>query len=181
MQGSPAPSAATTPLSEAKTWILGGLVLVIVGGIVGTFFDQGTDGAAFFYSLAGIGGMAAGPLLAVRHLRAGRELAAAGFAAISIVLGAEAVAGYTGAGADSVLVSMSILHLPGLWLIASQEWSPVWARGAAAISGLAFAIWGYIYTLGDDVPDPEHWLLFVAWPLFIVAVVGWAMTVRDEA
>ncbi|HEV2757815.1 MAG TPA: hypothetical protein VG318_18805 [Actinomycetota bacterium] len=161
-------------------WIIGGLAVSALGGVLGSFFESGDDMQAILYSLASVGGLIAGALLAVRHGRARLDLSAAGFAGLAILAVAGAVAGFTGPGPDSVAGALAVLHWPAVWLIASQDWSPVWARAAAAVSGLMFALWGYAYVLGDEPADTDSPMVIIAWITFIVAVVGWAMTVREE-
>jgi hypothetical protein len=174
--GLPAVGTVGTP----TLWITAGLALAVVGGILGSFFDSGDDMQAILYSLSSIGGMVAGFLLAVRHTRAGLQLSAGGFGALGALAVAGAVAGFTGGAPESVAGSLAVLHWPAAWLIASQDWSPVWARGAAALAGLMFALWGYAYVLGDEPADTNSPLAIVAWIAFTVAVVGWAMTLREE-
>jgi hypothetical protein len=90
------------------------------------------------------------------------------------------VAGFGGPAADGVFVQLAILFLPAMWLIAFQDWSTTWARAAAAVSGLAFAVYGYMYTFGDDAPDTQSPVLIVAYLTFTVAIIGWSMTLRAE-
>ncbi len=161
-------------------WIMGGLVLAVLGGILGSFFDAGDDMQAILYSLSAIGGTIAGLLLLVRHARARLDLSAAGFGALGALGVAGAVAGYTGGGPESVFGSLAVLHWPAVWLIASQDWSPVWARAAAALAGLLFALWGYAYVLGDEPADTDSPLAIAGWIAFTVAAVGWVMTLREE-
>ena len=179
---SPAARTDVGSLGESRTWILGGLVLVFFFGLMQAFFDSGSDGALLAASLTNLGGLTASSLLAVRHLRAGRELAAAGFAGMAIFAVCEAVAGFSGAGADQIFVTLAVLHLPAQALIASQDWGPMWARAAAALSGVVMAIYGYTHIFGDDPGgDPESPVLIAAWVLLLIAVVGWIMTVREES
>ena len=177
---SPAAGAEVGNVGDSRTWIMGGLVLVFVFGLLQAFFDSGTDGALLAGSLTNIGGLTASSLLAVRHLRAGREMAAAGFAGMAIFAVAEAAAGFSGPGADQIFVTLSVLHLPAQALIACQDWSPVWARAAAALSGVVMAVYGYTKIFGDGLADPESPVLIAGWVLLLIAVIGWFMTVRDE-
>lgn len=177
-------SRGTVPAVETVgapvLWIMGGLVLAILGGMLGSFFDAGDDMQMILYSLAAIGGMVAGTLLLVRHARAGLDLSAAGFGALGILAVAGAVLGFTGDGSEGVFVSLAILHWPAVWLIAAQDWAPVWSRGAAAVSGLLFALWGYSTSLGDEPVNPESPLAIASWIAFTVAAVGWLLTLREE-
>jgi hypothetical protein len=161
-------------------WIMGGIVLSVLGGLLGSFFDAGDDMQAILYSLGAVGGTVAGFLLLVRHARAGLDLSGAGFGVLGALSVAGAVAGFTGGGSESVFGSLAVLHWPAVWLIASQNWSPMWARAAAAVSGLLFALWGYAYVLGDEPADTDSPLSILAWIAFIVAAAGWVMTLREE-
>ncbi|MGH2753340.1 MAG: hypothetical protein ACRDLB_02800 [Actinomycetota bacterium] len=168
-------------VGDSRTWILGALALIFVFGLSLAFFDSGSDGALFSTSIASMSGFTAGALLSVRHLRAGRDMAAAGFAGMAILSIAEVVAGFSGPSPDQVFVSLAILHLPAQALIASQDWSPLWTRAAAALSGVVLAIYGYVYTFGDDPADPENAILIAGYVLLLITVIGWFMTVKDEA
>ena len=161
-------------------WAIVAINLAWVTGILGSFFEDGGDTQTLLWSIAAMAGMTGASLLAVRHLRAGRDLAAAGFAGLAILSVAEGVAGFSGDGNTQVAVSMAILHLPVALLVASQDWSAIWARGAMALSGLLFAIYGYQYTLGDDVPDVDSPLLIGAYVTLTIAIIGWTMTLTSE-
>ena len=161
-------------------WAIIAINLAWVSGILGSFFEEGGDAQTLLWSVAAMAGMTGASLLAVRHLRAGRDLAAAGFAAFAILAVAEGVAGFSGDGNTQVQVSMAVLHLPVALLVASQDWSTIWARGAMALSGLLFAIFGYQYSLGDDVPDPDSPFLIGAYITLTIAIIGWTLTLRSE-
>jgi hypothetical protein len=168
-------------MGDSRTWTLGGLVVVFIFGLSLAFFDSGSDGALFGGAMTAMGGLTASSLLTVRHLRAGRDMAAAGFAGMAILAAAEVVAGFSGAGPDQVFVSLAILHLPAQALIASQDWAPMWSRAAAALSGVVLAVYGFVYTFGDDPADPENAILIAGFVLLLIAVIGWFMTVKDES
>jgi drug/metabolite transporter (DMT)-like permease len=148
--------------------------------LLGSFFDSGDDMQAILYSLGAVGGMIAGLLLLVRHSRARLDLSAAGFGALGILAVAGAVAGFTGPNAEYVSAYLAVLHWPAVWLIASQNWAPVWSRAAAGVAGLLFALWGYSIVLGDEAPDTDSPLMIIGWVAFTVAAVGWVMTLREE-
>ncbi len=173
-------TTSTGTIGTPTQWTMVLLTMSWLAGVIGSFLDEGADGQVLLYSLAAMGGAGAGALLAARHLRAGRDLAAAGFIGMVAWSLASSVAGYTGDGSTAVGVSLSVLVLPGMLLIAAQDWSPIWTRGAAAVAGIAFAIWGYKYLLGDDVPDIESPIIMVAYFAFAVASIGWTLTVRSE-
>jgi hypothetical protein len=67
-----------------------------------------------------------------------------------------------------------------MWLIAAQNWAPIWSRGAAALAGLMFALWGYSTVLGDELPDVDSPMAIVGWIAFAVAAAGWVVTLRAE-
>ena len=169
-------------VGNSALWGMIGLnVAWVAGTIGGTAFDPGDDAQKLLFSLAAVGGSMGAAVLAARHVRAGRELAADGFALLAIITIAETVAGFGGPAADSVFTQLAILFLPALWLIAFQDWSTAWARGAAALSGLAFAVYGYTYTLGDKAPDSDSPIVLIAYLLFTIAIIGWTLTLRSES
>lgn len=172
------PAVAT--VGTPTLWILGGLAVAVLGGMLGSFFETGDDMQAILYSLAAIGGMTAGLLLLVRHARAGLDLSAAGFGALGVLAVAGSVLGFTGPSPEAVAAFLAVLHWPAVWLIAAQNWSPVWARGAAAVAGLLFALWGYSTVLGDELPDANSPMAIIGWIAFTVAAIGWAITLRAE-
>jgi hypothetical protein len=171
---------AVGTVGSPARWIVGGLIVAILGGMLGSFFDSGDDMQTILYSLGAIGGMTAGLLLLVRHARARLDLSAAGFGALGVLAVAGAVAGYTGPGPESISGFLAVLHWPAVWLVAAQDWSPVWARGAAALAGLMFALWGFGYALGDEPVDPDSPMVIIGWIAFTIAAVGWAMTLLAE-
>ncbi|MDQ3982952.1 MAG: hypothetical protein M3271_09775 [Actinomycetota bacterium] len=177
--GMPAVGTIGTP----TMWITALLAVSVVAGLIGGIaFESGDDMQAILFSLTAIAGSLAGFLLAVRHIRRNLDLSGAGFGVLGALAVAGVVAGFTGPGADSVFGSLAILHWGALWTIAAQNWSPIWARAAAALSGLLFALYGYDYVLGDQLepPDPESPLALIAWAAFTVAVIGWIMTLSAE-
>jgi hypothetical protein len=161
-------------------WTVVSINLAWVAGILGSFMEDASDGQALLWSVAAMAGMTGAALLAVRHVRAGRDLAAAGFAAFAMLSAAETVAGFTGDGNTAVGVPMSVLHLPVALLIAAQDWSTIWARASMAVSGVLFGIYGYQYTLGDDLPDIDSPLLMAAYITLTIAIIGWSMTLMNE-
>lgn len=173
-----APAVGT--VGSPTLWIMGGLVVAVLGGMLGSFFESGDDIQAILYSLGAVGSTIAGLLLIIRHARAGLDLSAAGFGALGVLGVAGAVLGFTGDAPEAVFGSLAVLHWPAVWLIAAQDWSPVWARGAAALAGLMFALWGYAYVLGDEPADTDSPLSIIGWIAFTVAAVGWLMTLRAE-
>lgn len=171
---------AVGTVGSPTLWIVGGLAVAVVSGLLGSFFESGGDMQSILYSLAAVGGTVAGLLLLVRHARARLDLSAAGFGALGALAIAGAAAGFTGPGAESVAGFLAVLHWPALWLIAAQDWSPVWARAAAALSGLLFALWGYAYALGDEPADVDSPMAILGWIAFTAAAIGWAMTLLAE-
>lgn len=171
---------AVGTVGSPTLWIVGGLAVGVLGGMLGSFFDSGDDMQTILYSLGAVGGMTAGLLLLVRHARARLDLSAAGFGALGALAIAGSVLGFTGPNAESVQGLLAVLHWPAVWLVAAQNWSPVWARGAAALAGLMFALWGYGFALGDEPVDIDSPMAIIGWIAFTIAAIGWAMTLLAE-
>ena len=167
-------------LGSLADWVTVAIGINIVTGVIASFMDPG-DTQAILFSLATIAASIAAGILTFWHAAAGRIFAAAGFATLGVVNVAAQVAGYTGDGPESVFGNVSLLFAPGLILIAAQNWSPTWARAAAGLAALLFAVWSYSFILGDDPVDIESPLLIIAFLSFIVAQVGWVLTLRAEA
>jgi hypothetical protein len=180
---SPGGMPAVGTIGTPTMWITGLLAVSVVAGLIGGLaFESGDDMQAILFSLTAIAGSLAGFLLAVRHTRRNLDLSAAGFAVLAALAVAGAALGFTGPASEAVFGSLAVLHWGALWTIAAQNWSPVWARAAAALSGLLFALWGYDFVLGDQLepPDTESALAIIAWIAFTIAVIGWIMTLTAE-
>lgn len=177
--GTGAPNQVGTLVGSAM-WAIAGLNLAWISGFIGSFMDDGGDAQKLLYSLAAMGGTSAAGVLVARHIRGGRDLAAGGFAVIVAIGISEIVAGFGGPGSDAVFVQLAVVYLPALLLIASQDWGPVWARGAAAVAGIAFAFYGYTHSLGDKAPDSDNPAIIVAYLAFTIAIIGWSMTLASE-
>ena len=162
-------------------WAIVGLNLAWVTGTIGSFMDEGGDAQRFLYSLAAMGGTSGAAVLVAHHIRAGRELAAGGFALMVAIGVGEVVAGFGGSASDAVFVQLAVLYLPALLLIAAQDWAPVWARAATAVAGVAFAIYGYTHTFGNDAPDSDNPAVIVAYLAFTIAIIGWSMSLMSES
>lgn len=171
---------AVETVGTPTLWIIGGLAIAILGGMLGSFFDPGDDMQSILYSLAAVGGTVAGLLLLIRHTRARLDLSAAGFGALGVISIAGSVFSFTGPGYEAVSAYLAVLHWPAMWLIAAQNWAPIWSRGAAAFAGLMFALWGYSTVLGDELPDTNSPMAIVGWIGFTVAAIGWVLTLREE-
>jgi hypothetical protein len=175
------PGATMGSVGTPVLWIIVGINAAWVTGTLGGLaFETGDDGQAILYAIATIAGGTAAFLLAVRHTLSRRHFAAAGFAFFAVLAVGEAVAGFTGPGPEAVLGSLAVLHAPAMWLIAAEDWSLVWARAAAALSGLFFLIYGMSYTLGTEPADPDDPLLIIGYLTLIVAIIGWTLTLRSE-
>lgn len=167
-------------LVDSAMWAIAGLNLAWVTGVIGSFMDEGGNSQRFLYSLAAMGGTSGAAVLAARHIRAGRELAAGGFALMVVIGVSEVVAGFGGSAADTIFVQLAVLYLPAMLLVASQDWAPAWARGATAVAGIAFAFYGYTHTFGSKAPDSDNPAVIVAYLAFTVAIIGWSMTLLSE-
>lgn len=172
--GSAGPSTGTP-----RQWILVAIPVLVVSGFIASLLDEG-DTQALLFAISSIASVVAAFLLAVVHLRAGRVLSGAGFAALGVLAIAGHVAGYTGAVPESIFGNIGLLFLPALLLVAAEAWSFIWARAAAALAGIGFAIWSFKVVLGGEPADIESPIVIAAFILFTVANIGWVMTIMAE-
>lgn len=188
MATAPPPARRSGPpdigtIGTPSLWIMGGLAIGYVANLIGgALLESGEDSQALFFAIGCIAFTPAVLLLAVRLVRAGNTLAAAGSGLLSIILVASQVAGYTGEPSEQVFSNMTLPLFAALVLIAADAWSPIWGRAAAALSGLLFLIYGLDYILqGPLAPaDEDSPLAIIGWILFAVVVVSWILTVREE-
>jgi hypothetical protein len=173
-------AAGTGDVVSSATWGIVGLNLAWITGVIGSFAEEGRNLQELLYSFAAMGGTSGAAVLVARHVRAGRELAAGGFALMTAIGVGQVLAGFGGGAADGIFVQLAVVYLPALLLIAAQDWGPMWARGAAAASGLAFAFYGYTRTLGDKAPDSDNVAVLVAYLFLTIAIIGWSMVLRSE-
>ena len=152
------------------------LVLAAVLVILGNFFEEYSDTQNLVWGLGALGLSIGGLLLALRMVAVGRHLEAAGFTLLAIANVALFAGPRASEAADYVLYQLALVMGSGLLLVAVGGWGPSWARIAAALSGIGFAIMGVVTTAGADSADFE-WAIAIGYVPLVVALVGWALDI----
>ncbi|WP_258804323.1 hypothetical protein [Pseudarthrobacter sp. NS4] len=167
-------SGAPLVLDGTRWIIVAGLVVGVVLGSAGNFFEPGGV-KSILYALSAVGLITALVLLAVEHLSIGRRLTAGGLVLVALgetrVLNPFDVAGGEGSFAVGVL-----LYAPGLLMLAWSTWLPLWVRLVGAAAAAVFATYSLIY-LGGGALDSRGPLVSVGYALFTITVVGWIIAV----
>lgn len=128
------------------------------------------------HAVSSIGLVVAAALFALREARRGADLVAAGFAILAIAQ----VVMWAGAGTESEasFAAAALFFAPALLLISLPPRFAIWTRIAGALAAIAFGAHGVAFLLSGSPPEgllnAEDSL---AYPLLIIAVIGWAVDV----
>lgn len=171
-------SGAPLVLGGTRWIIVGGLVVGVVLGFAGNFFEPGGI-KSILYALSAVGLIMALVLLPVGHLVVGHGLTATGF--LLVALGESRVLNPTGvAGGEGSFAVGVLLYAPGLLMLAWSTWLPLWVRLVGAAAAAVFAAYSLIY-LGGGAIDSSGPFASVGYGLFTIGVIGWIITViRSE-
>lgn len=159
----------------ARTTIVGGLVVFVVLGLVANIPGEGFL-QDLLHALSSIGLVVASALLALREVRCGADLVASGFVILAI---AQVVmwAGF-GTGSEASFAAAMLFFTPALFLISLPSRFAYWVRIAGALAAIPFGAHGIAYLLNGSPPEG---LLNaegnIAYPVLIIAVIGWAVDV----
>lgn len=159
-----------------------GLAIGAVLGMAGTFVSSASM-RGLLWGLDGTALIVAAALLAVRHLRRGNDVIAAGF--LVFVAGETLV--LSGSAMDLAASSPSFAAGVGLWaaalaLVSGPTLMPTWLRGVALVAALLFAAVAVEVFTGSALTPLSRPLPFFAYPFFAVTLFGWAwVEYRDAA
>ncbi|HLE97826.1 MAG TPA: hypothetical protein VI997_10685 [Candidatus Thermoplasmatota archaeon] len=145
-----------------------GIVLGIGGGIV-------TPGPlqTLMWAVSSVGLVVAGPLLALRNVRAGRPIVASGFAVFVVaemVLWAGGLPGTAGYAAS--FSAGALFYVPAFLMISLPAGYPIWARLLGAAAAVPFAAHAFIFLTGGT---PSEMLQAIGYPVMSAASVGWIL------
>jgi hypothetical protein len=153
------------------------LILGATLGIGGTLVSS--DAARqLFWLIDGLGVVIATTLLAVRFLRRGDDVVAAGF--IVFALGETLLISGTAAGLDASVPSFGggvALWSAGLVMINAPATLSVWIRGVGLVAALLFGIVATRIFLGERLLPTTQPLPFFAYPFVVLNFAGWCVTV----
>jgi hypothetical protein len=159
----------------ARTTIVGGLAVFVVLGLVANIPGEGAL-QDLLHAVSSIGLVVAATLLALGEARRGGDLVAAGFAILAVaqvVMWAGA-----GPGGEASFAAAALFFAPALFLISLPPRFAFWARIAGALAAIPFGAHGIAYLLNGSPPEG---LLNaegnIAYPVLIIAVIGWAVDV----
>ena len=161
--------------TDVRTTIVVGLAVFVVLGLVANIPGEGPL-QDLLHAMSSIGLTVATALLALREARRSADLVAAGFAILAI---AQIVmwAG-VGTGGEASFAAAVLFFAPALLLISLPPRFPFWARIAGALATIPFGVHGIAYLLNGS--QPEGLLNAegnIAYPVLIIAVIGWAVDV----
>ena len=151
-----------------------GLVAGAALGMAGSFVPS-VSLRGLLWGLDGVCLIVAVALLTVHHLRKGNDVAAAGFlvflAGQALVLATapmDPVAGREIFGAGVALWATSLM------LVSSCRLMPAWIRVVGVIAALLFAVVALQIFMGHPLTAQSEPLPAFAYPVFCVALIGWA-------
>jgi hypothetical protein len=173
------PRQCDGPVTRSSTDIVvvAGLIAGATLGVGGTLVSS--DAARqLLWLIDGVGVVVATALLAVRFLRSGDDMIAAGF--IVFALGETLLISGTAAGLDASVPSFGggvALWAAGLLLINAPPTLPRWIRSAGFVAALLFAVVAARIFRGEHLLPTSAPLPFFAYPFVVLNFLGWSATV----
>jgi hypothetical protein len=163
-----------------KILTLTGLTLGAVLGMAGTLVPS-PNLRSLLWAIDGVGLIVATSLLAVRFLRTGQELLAAGFLVYalgeSVILSGNAPT--LAAGAPSFAGGTALWSAALLLLSLSSEFAS-WLRVAGVLGSILFAATSLQIFNGAQLTPLSSPLPFFAYPVLVLNIVGWIITLVRE-
>jgi hypothetical protein len=171
---------ATSPYGATRSTdllIVAGLAAGAIFGMAGTLVREDTV-RQVLWGVDGLGLIVATALLAVRHVRHGHELVAAGF--LVFVVGESLLVGGLAAGLEGgrpLFAGGVALWSVALALTSIPPVFAAWTRATGAVGAVlflavAFQIFGGVPLLATATPLP-----FFAYPFLVLTTIGWAVAV----
>ena len=161
--------------------IVAGLIAGATLGVGGTLVSS--DAARqLLWLIDGVGVVVATALLAVRFLRSGNDMIAAGF--IVFALGETLLISGTAAGLDASVPSFGggvALWAAALLLISVPTTLATWVRLAGVAAAVPFAVVAVRIFWGEMLLPTTAPLPFFGYPLLILTFVGWIATLLKRA
>ena len=154
-----------------------GLFIGAVFGIVGSFTPSATF-RGLAWGIDGIGLILASGLLTIYYFRKGLDLTAGGF--LIFAIGQSLVLSSSGMNFDEYDYSFGAgtgLWATSLIVIGFQKTYPIIVRIAGLIAAVLFAIVAVQILATQPVNALTKPLPFYAYPIFVVAILGWAWTI----
>jgi hypothetical protein len=166
--------------TQVKFIVVAGLVLGGALGMAGTFVSD-DHLRSLLWAIDSTGLIAATALLAVRFLRAGEDCAAAGFLVYAI--GEAVMLGGTALSLEASVPAFAAgtaLWSAALLLTSIPKLFAIWARVAALIAAVLFAIVSLRIFAGADITPLTKPLPYFAYPFLVLVFVGWIWSVFES-
>lgn len=168
--------APTTRLAPSDLVIIGGLAAGAVFGMAGTLVPEASV-RQILWGIDGVALVAATTLLAIRALRAGHDMMAAGF--LVFALGETVLVSGNAAGLAAAVPSFGggvALWAAGLLLVSGPAVLPGWVRAAGVVAAVLFAVVAVRIHLGEALPATASPLPSLGYPPLVLTFVGWIVT-----
>ena len=153
-----------------------GLLVGAGFGLAGTFAGSPRLQAGL-WAIDSVGLVTATALLAIRYFRAGADLVAAGF--LVFALGEAVLLSGTAAGPSGSLPSFAAgtaLWAAGLLLVSAPPALALWVRLVGALAAGLFAVTSGRIFAGEALLPTSSPLPFLAYPVLVLTLLGWAWT-----
>lgn len=166
--------------SAERAVITAGLLMAVVPGFAGGQVGPGTMQTTL-YALSSFGLVAATMLLALRHLRQGQTLAAAGMAILAMAEMLLWVGGRPGdPGYDVTFAGGVMFYVPALLLISIPKVLPWLVRVMGILASLPWAMFSARF-LSGQTPSYADALATVGYALLGITMIGWIVVLGRTA
>ena len=155
---------------------VGGLLVGAAFGLAGTFAASPTLQATL-WAIDSVGLVLATTLLAIKCLRAGADLAAAGF--LVFAMGESVLVSGTAAGPSGSVPAFAAgaaLWATALVMISAPRLLPAWLRALGIVAAVLFAVTAARLFAGEPLLPTSSPLPFFAYPFLVANLLGWAWT-----
>ena len=169
-------TTAPSRLSRSDATIVAGLAAGAIFGIAGTLVAQASLRQTF-WGIDGVGLVVATTLLAMRYLRRGDDMVAAGFLVFAI--GEGLLVSGNPAGLEGGVPSFGggvALWAAGLLMVSGPATMPGWVRVAGVVAAVLFTVVAVRIHLGERLLATASPLPFFAYPALVLTFVGWIVT-----
>ena len=159
----------------------GGLLVGAVFGLAGTFAASWHVQASL-WAIDSVALVIATSLLALRYLRTGAEIVAAGFLVFAI--GEGVLLSGTAAGPTASVPAFAAgtaLWAAALALISAPRQLPGWSRVLGGAAACMFAVTAARIYAGEALLPTSSPLPFFAYPFLVATMLGWAWVLREQS
>jgi hypothetical protein len=169
-----------TRLAPSELVIVAGLAAGAVFGIAGTMVADAPV-RQVFWGIDGVGLVVATTLLAIRALRAGHDMMAAGF--LVFALGEAVLVSGNPAGLAAAVPSFGggvALWAAGLLMVSGPAVLPGWVRAAGVVAAVLFTVVAVRIHQGEALVATAAPLPSLAYPPLVLTFVGWIVALLQR-